>query len=123
MLTKTLSAGYDYLAPDGSEIRLLAESGAGGLSHCTLPPGNISSAVKHRSVQEIWYVMAGKGEVWRNDGHEDLVTPVEPGVSLLIEPGTRFQFRCLGSQPLEILIATMPKWPGPQEAVAETGYW
>ena len=123
MLTKQLSSTYDYLAPDGSEIRLLAATGAGGLCHCTLPSGKTSSPVKHESVQELWYVLAGKGEIWRNDGHDDLVTPSEPGVSLLIDPGTRFQFRCLGPLPLEILIVTMPKWPGAHEAEAAPGYW
>jgi hypothetical protein len=35
--TAQLPTDYDYLAPDGSEIRLLPEVGGEGLAHCTLP--------------------------------------------------------------------------------------
>ncbi len=41
---------YDYLAPDGSEIRLLLDLEGGSLAHCTLPPGRISVAQRHRTV-------------------------------------------------------------------------
>ncbi|MEK6283898.1 MAG: hypothetical protein AABN95_26395 [Acidobacteriota bacterium] len=34
---KTLPEQYDYLAPDGSEIRLLPDVSGGGLAHCRLP--------------------------------------------------------------------------------------
>ncbi len=50
---KQLSDKYDYLAPDGSEIRLLAKVNAGGFCHCTLPADKTSSAVKHKTVEEI----------------------------------------------------------------------
>ena len=52
---KTLSDKYDYLAPDGSEIRLLLDMKGGGLCHCTLPPSGISRAIYHKSVEEICY--------------------------------------------------------------------
>lgn len=42
---------YDYLAPDGSEIRLLRSMKGGGLAHCTLPPGAVSQAVRHKTVK------------------------------------------------------------------------
>jgi hypothetical protein len=59
--TKPLTAEYDYLAPDGSEIRLLPVVNGGGLAHCTLPPGRVSAAAKHRSVEEIWCFVQGQG--------------------------------------------------------------
>jgi len=37
--TTKLSIEPSYLAPDGSEIRLLPNVRGGGLSHCTLPAG------------------------------------------------------------------------------------
>ena len=62
---KHLAAEYDVLAPDGSEIRLLAQTGRGSMVHCTLPPGRVSVAVAHRTVEEVWYCLEGAGQVWR----------------------------------------------------------
>ena len=51
--TKKLSASADYLAPDGSEVRLLVEGTRGGTAHFTLPAGTVSRAVKHRTAEEL----------------------------------------------------------------------
>ncbi|HEY3190098.1 MAG TPA: hypothetical protein VGJ70_21580, partial [Solirubrobacteraceae bacterium] len=63
--TRVLPAHHDTLAPDGSEIRVLVAVGGGSLCHCTLPPGQTSRAVRHRTVEEMWYCVGGRGEVWR----------------------------------------------------------
>ena len=118
-----LKGDADYLAPDGSEIRLLPEMTGGGLCHCTLPAGKTSSPVAHPNVEEIWYVMSGEGEVWRKSASEELIVPVRAGSSLTIPPHTSFQFRNTGDTSLCILIATMPPWPGPQEAMNVLGLW
>src|SRR5216117_2870669 len=65
---KQLRERPDEQAPDGSEIRLLPELWGGGLCHCTLPSGRTSKAVKHKTVEEIWYFVQGIGEVWRKLG-------------------------------------------------------
>jgi len=44
-------------------------------------------------------------------------------VSLNIPLGVAFQFRALGSEPLELVIVTMPPWPGEGEAVRIDGRW
>jgi mannose-6-phosphate isomerase-like protein (cupin superfamily) len=121
--TKDLPADADYLAPDGSEIRLLLSFARGGLAHCTLPPGQVSSAVKHRTVEEIWYFTEGRGEVSRREGNDHHVVPVHPGRCIDIEQGVEFQFRNTGDQPLRFLIVTMPRWPGPEEAQPGAGPW
>lgn len=113
----------DAIAPDGSEIRLLATTGRASMVHCTLPPGRSSRAVTHRSVDEIWYFVEGQGEVWRRcDGAEE-VTGVGPGFSLNIPQGTHFQFRNPGPYPLCFIIVTIPPWPGADEAVPVDGHW
>jgi mannose-6-phosphate isomerase-like protein (cupin superfamily) len=61
----TLKTDPDYSAPDGSEIRLLLNVKGGGLAHCTLPPAATTLAVRHRTVEEIWYFLDGTGEVWK----------------------------------------------------------
>ena len=120
---KKLSTEYDYLAPDSSEIRLLQSLTKGDLVHCTLPPGKVSIAVRHKTVEEIWYFIEGKGEVWRKQDDKEEVVVVEPGISLTIPLGTHFQFRNTGDKSLKFIICTMPPWPGEVEAVKVKKYW
>lgn len=121
--TRRLASDYDYLAPDHSEIRLLVEGSGGGLCHCTLPSGGVSLAVRHETVEELWYVLSGSGEVWRSHEGEAHVVEMEPGVSVGIPCGAHFQFRASAEAPLRFLIATFPRWPGAEEAVAVPHHW
>ncbi len=122
-VTAQLPKDYDYLAPDGSEIRLLPEVGGDGLSHCTLPANSVSAAVYHKTVDEIWYFISGSGEIWRKRGKQEAVAVVGAGTCLNIPCGTSFQFRNTGNAPLCLVIATIPRWPGAQEAVPTDAYW
>ena len=98
----------DLRAPDGSEIRLLTATSRGSMVHCTLPPGGVSQAMRHRTVEEVWHFLAGRGEVWRRLEGQEEVTPVAPGISLAIPLRANFQFRNPGAEPLVFLIVTMP---------------
>ena len=124
MRTVRLSERHTVLAPDGSEIRELVQTSRGSMVHCALPPGGVSGPVAHRTVEEVWYFISGRGQVWRKSDGDETVVDVEPGVSLTIETGTRFQFR--NSSPeedLRFIITTMPPWPGPDEAYPVPGNW
>jgi len=123
MQTALLKSDADYLAPDGSEIRLLPTVDAGGMCHCTLPIGKTSLPVAHSRVEEIWFVVSGEGEVWRKNVTEEKLVPVRAGSSLTIPRRTAFQFRNTGDSPLCILIVTMPPWLGPQDAEKAAGIW
>ena len=114
--TRALPAHHDAVAPDGSEIRTLVALDGGSLCHCTLPAGATSRAVRHRTVEEMWYCLDGRGELWRRHGHREDVVELVPGVAVTIPLGTDFQFRTLGDAPLRVLITTMPPWPGAAEA-------
>ncbi len=59
--TRRPAAAYDVLAPDASEIRLLVSVRGGSAAHCTLPAGRTSLAVRHRTVEEVWYFLRGRG--------------------------------------------------------------
>jgi mannose-6-phosphate isomerase-like protein (cupin superfamily) len=120
--SRALSQAPDAYAPDGSEVRLLAALDGGSFAHFTLPAGQVSTAVTHRTVEEIWYVVGGVGEVWRKFRGEEHVTPVKPGVALTIPLGASFQFRA-GAEALSFVAATMPPWPGADEAVPVPGKW
>ena len=116
-------AKYNYLAPDGSEIRLLVEGENGGFAHCVLPAGRISAPVRHRTVEELWYVLDGEGEIWRGREDGERVDPLLPGNSVRIPVDTSFQIRAGEKSDLKLLLGTMPPWPGKQEAVPANGEW
>jgi mannose-6-phosphate isomerase-like protein (cupin superfamily) len=122
--TKILPATRDAVAPDGSDVRILLATTRGSLAHFELGPGETSVAVRHRTVEEIWYFLRGRGEMWRElEGQEQTVT-VEPGVCITIPKGTAFQFRAAkDAEQLAAIGATMPPWPGAGEAVVVNGPW
>jgi mannose-6-phosphate isomerase-like protein (cupin superfamily) len=123
METRRLPSEHSYLAPDGSQIRLLPDMKHGGLAHCTLPPHHTASAHSHKTVEEIWYFIQGLGQVWHKDPDGKEVVDVSPGMCVTIPTGTHFQFRNTGEEPLCFLIATMPVWPGPNEAQPVKDHW
>ena len=121
--TMRLPASPDVVAPDGSDVRILLALEAGGMAHFELASGETSTAVTHRTVEEIWFVLSGSGEMWRKDALREEVVPLEPGVCLTIPLRTHFQFRAFGSAPLAAVGVTMPPWPGEDEAVSVQGIW
>lgn len=118
-----LPAARDLVATDGSDVRILLGLARGTMAHFQLAPGHTSSAVTHRTVEEIWFFLSGRGEMWlRQEGREEIV-PLEREVCLTIPLGTDFQFRSLGVEPLAAVSITMPPWPGDGEAVVVRGKW
>ena len=121
--TKRIGAAPDAIAPDGSEVRVLCQLTGGGLAIFSLPPGAVSKAVAHHTVEEVWYVISGRGQMWRMLGDQEEIVELGSGVSLTIPTGTRFQFRCNSPEPLMVIGATMPPWPGDGEAFFVEGKW
>jgi mannose-6-phosphate isomerase-like protein (cupin superfamily) len=110
-------------APDGSAVRILPTVGGASMVHASLPAGAVTQAVYHRTVEELWYCIGGMGRLWRSDDGDPSVIDLSAGVSVNIPLGVRFQFRNDGDDALEIVIATVPAWPGDDEAVACDGKW
>ena len=121
--TTRLPPAADVVAPDGSDVRVLLALRGGSMAHFTLAPGQTSRAVTHRTVEEIWYVLSGRGEMWRKSATREAIEPLEPGVCVTIPVGTHFQFRASGEQSLAAVAVTLPPWPGEGEAVEVTGAW
>lgn len=105
----------DAIAPDGSRIRLLVtDARQASLVEVTLPAGDVSRPVRHRTVEEIWFFLEGRGRAWV-DGE---IHEVGPGSRLVIPTGRPFQFAAGPEGPLRFLCYTSPPWPGPEEAVS-----
>ena|SRR5438552_2385608 len=121
--TKSLPENPDVVAPDGSNVDVLLKLSGGSMAHFELPGRRTSIPVAHRTVEEIWFFIAGAGQMWRRlDGHEEVVD-VRPGICLTIPVGTHFQFRSLSEDPLTAVAITMPPWPGTDEAYEVEGKW
>jgi mannose-6-phosphate isomerase-like protein (cupin superfamily) len=121
--TKAMAGDRDVVAPDGSDVRLLLGLDGGGVAHFQLAADATSVAVRHRTVEEIWYFLSGEGEMWRRQGDREQVVAVHSGICITLPLGTEFQFRSLGDQPLQAVGVTMPPWPGGSEAIAVNGPW
>lgn len=93
------------------------------MAHFSLAPGQIASAVTHRTVEEIWFVLTGSGEIWRKFADREEVTQLQPGLCLTIPLGTHFQFRACAQDSLAVVAVTLPPWPGEAEAVHVQGPW
>lgn len=113
----------DAIAPDGSEVRRLCRTNNGSMGHFRLAPATITRAVVHRTIDEFWHILSGEGRIWmRLEGTEE-IADLRPGLSISLPVGTRFQFRCDGHQPLEIVSVATPPWPGDDEAIGVEGPW
>ncbi|HSH06055.1 MAG TPA: cupin domain-containing protein [Burkholderiales bacterium] len=121
--TSARATAATQTAPDGSRLRPLARLPGASVAEFELAPGSTSRAVVHRTIDEIWYVLAGAGELWRRQGAREETVALEPGVCLTIPCGTQFQFRARGAQTLRVLGISLPPWPGAGEALSADGPW
>jgi mannose-6-phosphate isomerase-like protein (cupin superfamily) len=121
--TRSLAAEAEVIAPDGCEVRLLAQTARGSMAHFALAPGEVARAVAHRTVEELWYFLSGTGRMWVRSGEHEEIVEVAAGLSLSIPLGTRFQLRNDGTEPLAAVAVTMPPWPGEDEAYFVDGKW
>ena len=93
-------------------MRLLLSLRGGSMAHFELPASAVSHAVTHRTVEEIWFVLGGRGSIWRRQDGQERIDALAPGTSLTIPLGTAFQFRAEAGAPLEFVAITMPPLAG-----------
>jgi|GEM_PF-1737154 len=125
--TKILAIDADEHAPDGSEVRVLLRNQSASMAHFTFQPNQVSQAIQHRSIDEIWYFLNGSGVLWRSkDGHSEFLK-ISAGTCVSIPVGTVFQIRVNGDEPLTAIGTSTPPWPGhnseSDEAIAVNGTW
>jgi mannose-6-phosphate isomerase-like protein (cupin superfamily) len=93
------------------------------MAHFELAAGQTSRAVTHRTVEEIWYIVSGRGQMWRKQAETTEIVELSAGLCLTIPQGVHFQFRTIGNEPLSAIGITMPPWPGEDEAIVVPGPW
>ena len=121
--TRQLPCAADAVAPDGSDVRVLLQLGRGSMAHFELGAGRVSRPVAHHTVDEIWYILQGQGQMWRRQAERQETVPLRAGTCISIPAGTHFQFRADRSGPLAAIGVTMPPWPGADEAYEVPGAW
>lgn len=114
----------DAIAPDGSSVHLLGGLARGGMACFDVGPDEVSIAVRHRTVEELWVFTGGSGEMWISLSGDvtDPPAAVVEGDAIRIPVGATFQFRSSAGG-LRAVGVTMPPWPGDGEAVRSTGPW
>ena len=123
MKTTTLPDRPDAKSPAGADIRFMMDGETGNMIHSTVPPHQVNRATVHATVTEFWYILEGRGEIWRDNGVESGVTLLVPGTSIDIVAGTAFQYRNVSDQELKFTCIAMPPWPGDSEATYLDGIW
>ena len=110
------------VAEDHTLTRTLVEGGCGMMVRRELAAGACTAPVRHRTVEQLWHVTEGGGELWRSQDGESRFDILAAGDSVCIRPGVQFQVRATTSR-LRALVATSPRWPGAHEAVPVRGVW
>jgi len=121
--TMPVPAAPSEVAPDGSTVRVLLGLAGGTMAHFELRAGEVSRAVAHRTVEEIWLVLSGRGELWRKQGAREEFVALDTGVCISLPRGTHFQFRASATEALMIVASTIPRRPGDSEAEPVSGPW
>jgi mannose-6-phosphate isomerase-like protein (cupin superfamily) len=123
MKTTMLPTNPDAKSPAGADIRYLMDGTTGNMIHSTVPPHQVNHATVHATVSEFWYILEGRGQIWRDDGTESGVTVLVPGTAIDIPVGTAFQYRNIADVDLKFICVSMPRWPGDSEATFVKGKW
>jgi mannose-6-phosphate isomerase-like protein (cupin superfamily) len=123
MQTRPMPERPEARSPAGAEIRYLMGGTTGDMIHSTVPPGQVNRATVHSTVSEFWFVLGGRGSIWRRDQAGEQVVDLTPGVSIDIPVGTAFQYRAADNAELTFICVTMPPWRGDIEATHLDGPW
>jgi mannose-6-phosphate isomerase-like protein (cupin superfamily) len=100
-----------YVTKDGSLIRELMHPQQHGcraqsLAEATVAPGTATALHRHRTTEELYYVLAGTGLMTL--GAERL--ELHAGDTVCIEPGVAHNIVNIGDEPLRILCCCAPAY-------------
>ena len=93
----------------GSEIRPLIDRTSSAITQCSLaeeilPPGRAVTPHHHRQIEEIYYIVSGRGVITVGDEQSE----VEAGDAVYVPRGARHTLENTGSEPIRLLVACGP---------------
>ncbi|HLG14683.1 MAG TPA: cupin domain-containing protein [Blastocatellia bacterium] len=105
--------------PHGSEIRPLIDRTTSNITQCSLaeemlPPGRAVTPHSHGSIEEIYYILGGAGEM--TVGGERRA--VGPGDAVFIPRGHAHTLMNTGSEPIRLLLVCGPAFFPEDEVLA-----
>ena len=111
MEIRSRDAAEPFTTADGSTIRSLLDRSNAPVAHqslaeATIGPGEATVRHYHRESEEIYYLVAGAGEM-ELDGER---AAVAAGDAILIPPGAWHRIRAGGDGPLRLLCACAPPY-------------
>jgi len=95
--------------PHGSEIRPLIDRTTSGVAQCslaeeTLPPGCAVTPHHHLEIEEIYYLISGRGLMTVGDETSE----VNAGDAIYVPRGRRHTLRNTGSEPIKLILVCGP---------------
>jgi mannose-6-phosphate isomerase-like protein (cupin superfamily) len=93
----------------GSEIRPLIDRTTSEITQCslaeeTLPPGCAVKPHRHRQIEEIYYIVSGRGLMTVGDETRE----VGPGDAVYIPRGNRHTLENSGEDPIKLILVCGP---------------
>ena len=64
-------------------------AGGGSMAQFELGRNQISKAVTHRTVEEIWFFLKGRGQMWRKEADEASIVDLHPEYAELVPADLR----------------------------------
>jgi mannose-6-phosphate isomerase-like protein (cupin superfamily) len=114
----------DAISPGGaSEIRHLIQLDDGDLTHALCPAGRAAHGATLPERYEAYFVLAGRGEIWRRLGDREGITVLRPGRWVEIPAGTEFQYRAYRETTVVFLVVVLPSWQPDAYHTIDAGPW
>jgi mannose-6-phosphate isomerase-like protein (cupin superfamily) len=93
----------------GSEIRPLVDRTTSAITGCSLaeeilPPGHAVTPHHHRQIEEIYYIIEGRGVMTVGDEQQD----VAAGDAVYVPRGQRHTLCNTGAEPIKLLLVCGP---------------
>ena len=93
----------------GSEIRPLVDRTTSAITRCSLaeeilPPGHAVTPHRHREIEEIYYIVEGRGMMTVGDEQRE----VAAGDAVYVPRGHRHTLANTGAEPIKLLLVCGP---------------
>ena len=101
----------DTTATDGAQVRLLPVLKGESVAQFRPGTGAVSRVGYHRKVEEICYVLTGRGEMWCRTGEHEEIALLASVFCLAIPRRTSFGFRAAAGAALAAVSVARQPWP------------